>query len=197
MVWENVIGNVADGNNYAMIVRNYLSPEEANNLFHHYLNTINFIQGKVKVYGKTCDTPRVQYFMGDDHVKEFNYSRVSNAVYPWDQPTRSLRDRVQRETVHQFDSALLNYYRNDNDYIAYHMDAEVVNDNGTIIVIALGSTRRFYFKNNETNFVVKTEMRPGDCLVVCGDINQKWKHSVPKQKGVGPRISITFRRLVI
>lgn len=180
---------------YVLIVRGWIAPDEANKYFDWYQSNINWTRSEVFVHGKTHVSPRLTCFVGDDNVGTYAYNVKANKVGHWDQMSVLFRDRVLQETGVYLDCGLLNYYRDGADYIAYHSDKQTKSIGNTIVGISLGSTRRFYFKDRNSNSTIKTTINSGDCMVMYGDIQEKYKHTVPKQQGVGPRISITLRNI--
>lgn len=192
---EYLIGNANQPDDYyVLIIRNYIDSVLANQIFQYYKTNIDFHKSIVKVRGKEHYTPRLMTLIGDEDVDSWSFSGYARGLGKWDPFSKSLRDQVVRETRVYFDSAAINYYRDGKDYIGYHSDREV-DINGKIVGISFGSSRRFYLKEKDTGQVVKTQLNPGDAIIISGRVNNEWKHTVPKQAGVGERISITFRNL--
>ncbi len=188
-------------NGIVYIDRNWLSGQsfetfDKDNLFRYLRDTVDFKQTKVKVWNKIHDTPRLMAFHGNDEVKYHRYSNIKHIVNNWNNTTLELKERICDELGTPFNSSIIQLYRDRYDYIGYHSDKEITSDFNNIVVgLSLGGTRRFYFKDKETREVIKTEVNHGDLLVMSGDIQEKYKHSIPKQVGVSPRISITYRIL--
>ena len=60
----------------------------------------------------------------------------------------ALKDQVQVEAVHRFDSVLLNLYRDGRDSMGFHADDEPeLGDNPLIASVSLGATRRFELRS--------------------------------------------------
>jgi alkylated DNA repair dioxygenase AlkB len=67
----------------------------------------------------------------------------------------------------------------------------------TIASISLGATRRFDLRHRETKETVKVDLHAGSLLVMSGLSQHCWVHQVAKTKHVvGPRINLTFRRVL-
>jgi alkylated DNA repair dioxygenase AlkB len=159
---------------------------------------------KQVVWGKTSNTPRGMFVLGDDSIKHYRYSSVVLPVVSWYSNTatqshvwvREIRDYVQQLSGTSFNTCLLNYYEGGGDYIAYHADKEVAGTNNVVVTVSLGATRRFLLKHITTKHVVETYLNSGDIVIMCGDTQQKYHHSIPKvanSKVSGGRISLTYR----
>lgn len=94
-------------------------------------------------------------------------------------------------------SCLLNRYRDGNDYIGAHSDKELRGEHATVVTLSLGSPRNFYFiKKSGGGIFKRIVLEPGDlCVMYSPSTQQNFTHTVPKQAGVGERISLTFRQL--
>ena len=74
----------------------------------------------------------------------------------------------------------INHYRNGDDYAPYHKDKY-----GCLVAsLSIGASRDFYFKDDETGDRYHYLLESGDMLLMEDKVNQKFKHSVPKRKGV-------------
>ena len=101
-----------------------------------------------------------------------------------------------------FNSCLLNYYPSGDDGMGYHADDErELGAQPIIASLSLGATRKFVFKHKtirQKNKPVKVELylESGQLIVMHGDTQRFWKHSITKTKTVATgRISLTFRQI--
>ena len=182
----------------AYILRGWLYQQDIStpDLFEFLRDSIEFKTAKIKVRGKEYDSPRLVAFQGEDYVHHHRYSGVSHTVDNYAPVMRELSDLIIDEFGVPFNSTIIQLYRDRYDYIGYHSDKEISGEfNNTVIGLSLGGTRRFYFKHKETKEVTKTEVHDGDLLVMTGTTQRDYMHTVPKQAGVQPRISITWRLL--
>jgi hypothetical protein len=67
--------------------------------------------------------------------------------------------------------------------------------------ISLGVRRQFLLKPKKSSDkrAFHAHLGEGDMLVMLGSMNQLWKHGItkkPNDKSLGPRISLTFHRIV-
>ncbi|EAW17351.1 alpha-ketoglutarate-dependent dioxygenase AlkB family protein [Aspergillus fischeri NRRL 181] len=120
----------------------------------------------------------------------------------------ALRQRIEAATdgaVYNF--CLVNYYASGDDSIAYHSDDELfLGPNPCIASLSLGAKRDFLMKHKAVEGVeatpVKMALADGDMVVMRGETQANWLHSIPKRRGSRGearqgRINITFRRAVV
>jgi alkylated DNA repair dioxygenase AlkB len=95
----------------------------------------------------------------------------------------------------EFNSVLLNLYRDGNDSISWHTDAEKeLGINPIIASVNFGAERKFQIRHNNTNEIHDIILKHGSLLIMRGELQHFWKHQVPKQKKITKeRINLTFR----
>jgi alkylated DNA repair dioxygenase AlkB len=88
----------------------------------------------------------------------------------------------------------VNLYRDGTDSVAWHGD-RVARElpTATVALVSLGAVRPFRLRPTGGGRSVGLLPGPGDLLVLGGSCQRTWQHSVPKTRGVGPRISVQFR----
>jgi alkylated DNA repair dioxygenase AlkB len=98
----------------------------------------------------------------------------------------------------EYNSVLVNLYRDGNDSVSWHSDNEEINGSEpTIASVSLGETRRFDLRHKESGETVRVDLEDGSLLVMSGLSQLCWVHQIAKTKTkVGPRINLTFRRVV-
>ncbi|KAL0032429.1 hypothetical protein WJX79_011024 [Trebouxia sp. C0005] len=99
----------------------------------------------------------------------------------------------------EFNSCLLNLYRDGNDHMGWHSDNEkLYGDHPTIGSVSFGATRRFLLRSNQDHTDKWSyDLCSGDVLIMKGSTQQHWTHSIPKMTRVAhPRINLTFRKIV-
>lgn len=181
---------------FVVVIRGWLNKKSATLLYEKLIKTIPWEQRTINMIGKPVLEPRMTYFMGDNLSVTHNYARTSFELNPWTEECKIIKDRVIRETGVIFDSGLLNRYDTGDDYIGYHPDHEAVGKHRAVASLSLGGSRDFYYKHNKTGQVVKTTLHNGDGLLMWGNTNIDWKHSIPKRAKADGRISLTLRELV-
>jgi alkylated DNA repair dioxygenase AlkB len=82
--------------------------------------------------------------------------------------------------------------------MGWHSDDEKsIARNSCIASISLGAERKFSFKHKRSGETVSVLLETGSLLLMKGETQTHWLHSLPKSKRVRePRINLTFRRMV-
>ena len=95
----------------------------------------------------------------------------------------------------EFDSVLVNLYRDGRDGVAWHGDTvrKTLHD-PIVATVSLGERRRFLLRPG-TSGPAKRSFTPGggDLLVMGGACQHEWQHTVPKVARAGARMSVTLR----
>jgi alkylated DNA repair dioxygenase AlkB len=95
-----------------------------------------------------------------------------------------------------FDRIWVNLYRGGADSVAWHGDRNrLVMTRPMVATVSLGARRRFLLRPRGTSRAVhRLEPGHGDLVVMGGDCQAEWEHTVPKTaKRVGARMSVTIR----
>jgi alkylated DNA repair dioxygenase AlkB len=111
----------------------------------------------------------------------------------------ALRDGVSERCQVDFNHLLVNRYRDGNDSMGLHADAEPeLGPNPVVASLSLGASRRFvvrHKKNREDR--CDLELCHGSLLVMGGTMQHHYRHGLPRTaRPVGQRINVTFRRLL-
>ena len=154
----------------------------------------------VTLFGKTHVTTRQIVWMGDEGMS-YHYSGHSRQAITWTRSILYLKQRIEKELSAigidvEFNSCLLNYYPSGADGMGYHADDEKeLGQQPVIAALSLGATRKFVFKHRKTQDKVELHLESGQLIVMHGDTQSYWKHTITKTKTVNEgRISLTFRR---
>jgi alkylated DNA repair dioxygenase AlkB len=146
--------------------------------------------------GRTGPFPRLTAWYADAGLT-YSYSGVTHEALPWTPALLGVRSRVEDAAGTSLNSLLLNFYRDSQDSIGYHTDAEPeLGTNPVIASISLGAVRQFVMKHIETGEKLKYDLAHGSLLIMAGTCQHHWLHGVPKTKAVvRPRINLTFRNI--
>jgi alkylated DNA repair dioxygenase AlkB len=69
----------------------------------------------------------------------------------------------------EYNSVLVNLYRDGNDSVSWHSDNEEINGSEpTIASVSLGATRRFDLRHKESGETVRVDLEDGSLLVMSG-----------------------------
>ena len=108
-----------------------------------------------------------------------------------------IKSIVEAETNHQFNSVLINYYRDGQDSTGWHADDEPeLGKDPVIASISLGATRDFQLRHNrDKNQKISIALQHGSLLLMQGTTQSCWQHQIPKRVQAEPRINLTFRTI--
>jgi alkylated DNA repair dioxygenase AlkB len=160
---------------------------------------IHWKQDNIKLYGKTIPLPRLTSWYGDSG-KSYTYSGINSKPNEWNKGLLYLKSRIEEFAGVTFNSVLLNWYRNGEDYLNWHADDEKeLGVNPVIASANFGETRDFLVrKNNDNSKKLVLPLKNGTLLIMRGEMQHYWQHSVPKRKKVrGSRFNLTFRHINI
>ncbi len=173
-----------------------LSAEELGRL---NFKNINWKQDIIKLYGKAIPLPRLTAWYGDSG-KTYTYSGIKSIPNEWNKGLLYLKEKIETCVGVEFNSVLLNWYRNGDDYLNWHADDEKELGINPIIASAnFGETRDFLLRrNDDPSKKLTLPLKHGTLLLMSGELQHYWQHSVPKRKKVvDSRFNLTFRRIVL
>ena len=127
------------------------------------------------------------------------YSKRRFEPLPWHPLLMELKQRLELAVEASFNSALVNLYRDGNDSMGWHADNEPELGRAPVIAsLNFGETRSFRLKARALQAKpIAINLGNGDLLVMRGELQRHWQHSIPKTRGSGsPRINITFRKII-
>lgn len=181
--------------------RGFIPESFAELIFKELVQTIEWEQRDVVVYGKTYPQPRLTAWYG---TESYTYSGMRMEPKPLTQLLQNLKDKVEAATHHKYNSVLLNrYVAGQNHGIGMHSDNEAeLGRDPCIAMLTFGEGRALEFKPNpwiikkhpETKNIF-AETLDGSLLVMRGKTQSNWKHGLPKTRGLKDRITLTFRAI--
>jgi alkylated DNA repair dioxygenase AlkB len=144
------------------------------------------------LFGKQHLQPRLSAWYGS---ARYTYSGRTFHPLPWTPLLLTLKEAVEAQTGCRFTSALLNYYRNEQDSMGFHSDDEAeLGAEPAIASLSFGATRTFILKHKRLPKTVKLDLTDGSLLLMAGRLQHCWRHGINKQgQPCGPRINLTFR----
>lgn len=173
----------------------FFSSVEADLLFTTLQKDIPWKQEPIVIFGKQVMQPRLTAWYADEGVS-YKYSGVTLMARPYPEFLKTIKQRVEQATGFNFNSALLNFYRDQTDSMGWHRDNEKeLGLNPVIASVSLGASREFKFKNyHDKETKVSVLLGHGDLLLMQGKTQHDWSHAIAKStRAIGPRINITFR----
>ena len=157
-------------------------------------SNIDWKQESMNMYGKQVNFPRLTAWYGDND-KPYSFSGITLEPKTWTKELIEIKDKIEPLSKIVFNSVLLNLYRNGDDSISWHTDAEKeLGTNPVIASVNFGATRKFQLRHINTKEKLVIELTHGSLLIMQGELQHFWQHQVPKtSKVVNERINLTFR----
>ena len=173
------------------------SEEEANSYFEILLNTIQWKNDEVLIFGKKIITKRKVAWYGNSEF-EYTYSKITRKAHLWTPELLKLKQQVEAKSGETFNSCLLNLYHSGDEGMGWHSDAEKdLKKNAAIASVSFGAERKFVFKHKESRETVSLNLERGSLLIMKGSTQAHWVHRLPPTKKVdAARINLTFRSIV-
>lgn len=177
-----------------LYIENFFTRSEADYFLNDFINNIVWEQQSMNMYGKIVPFPRLTTWYGDND-KPYTFSGITLQPHPWNESLLKIKQKIEPLSGVVFNSVLLNRYRNGNDSISWHTDAEKELGNNPIIAsVNFGEERVFQLKHMETGERIDILLKHGSLLIMMGELQHYWKHQVPKsKKPMKERVNLTFR----
>ena len=173
---------------------NFFSKSESDLLLKNLRSNIVWKQESMNMYGKKINFPRLTAWYGNND-KPYSFSGITLQPLPWTSEILTIKSKIEPIAKTEFNSVLLNLYRDGNDSISWHTDAEKeLGINPIIASVNFGATRKFQLTHIKTKEKLEIELTHGSLLIMQGELQHFWQHQVPKtSKVVEERINLTFR----
>ncbi|MCJ8154068.1 alpha-ketoglutarate-dependent dioxygenase AlkB [Chryseobacterium sp. SSA4.19] len=175
----------------------FLDAKKASKLEKKLLETTPWKQNTQKIYNKTVQTPRLTAWYGNAG-KSYHLGGNEFMVNQWSPELLNLKKKIEKATGYEFNSVLLNLYRDGNDSVAWHRDKESeLGNRPAIASVSLGQVRNFDFRKvDDHNKKHSLPLQHGSLLIMKGDLQLHWEHRIAKSaQPLKPRINLTFRMI--
>jgi len=190
--------NLAPYDGELYLIKQFYSSPEAQLLFTELQSSLAWQEEAIFIFGKSVKVPRLMCWIGDTDAY-YRYSGVDHQPSPWTQSLQAIRQRVEQQCQHSFNSVLANLYRDGQDSMGCHADNEKeLGLNPLIASLSLGEERLFRLHHKQRKERLDMFLQNGDLLIMAGALQHHWLHSLPKtKKSKNPRINLTFRKIFI
>jgi alkylated DNA repair dioxygenase AlkB len=177
-----------------LYIPSFFNKNESDIFFHSLRHNIDWKQESMNVYGKRINFPRLTAWYGDND-KPYSFSGITLNPLAWTKTLLDIKNRVEPKAGVSFNSVLLNLYRDGNDSISWHTDAEPeLGKNPIIASVNFGEARTFQLRHIETKEKIEIKLVHGSLLIMQGELQHFWQHQVPKTAmKIKDRINLTFR----
>jgi len=195
--FDNIFVPVQIRNGAYLFAPHFLTPKEADGYLDSFTHTIAWQQQEMQMYGKMVKFPRLTSWYGDND-KPYSFSGITLRPHTWTPELLEIKKKIEPLSGATFNSVLLNLYRDGNDSISWHTDAEKeLGRNPVIASVNFGAERTFQLRHTQTNERIDIALNHGSLLIMMGELQHFWQHQVPKTKTVKtPRINLTFRTIL-
>jgi alkylated DNA repair dioxygenase AlkB len=175
-------------------IQNFYDKSTADKYLKRLIEDIKWKQESMNMYGKQIPFPRLTSWYGDQD-KPYSFSGITLQPHPWSPGLLKVKNDIEPKANVIFNSVLLNRYRDGNDSISWHTDAEKeLGENPVIASVNFGAERKFQLKHKDTNERIDIVLQHGSLLIMQGELQHYWKHQIPKtKKPLGERVNLTFR----
>ncbi len=178
----------------------WIAPERAAAWMDTLLTEVPWAQREIELYGRKVMQPRLVAWVGDADAV-YTYSRTRHVPLPWTETLSALRHALQQTLGLPLNSVLCNLYRDGRDGMGMHSDSEPeLGENPVVVSLSLGAMRTFRLRHRDLRRRQRDldlALTSGSLLVMAGTTQHFYRHGVPKQRSVvGPRINLTFRRVL-
>ena len=186
---------IEDG--WILFEEEFYTQQESDFLYIELLNTLNWSQGKIILFGKQYQTPRLEAFYADKNLN-YSYSGQHLERQDFNSLLLKIKTKLEEKSGFTFNSVLANYYRDGSDSNGWHADNEKeLGRNPIIASLSFGEERRFDLKHLTSTKRIKIPLKKGGLLIMGGELQHHWKHQIAKSKRINSgRINLTFRTIV-
>ena len=163
--------------------------QTAEAVMNQLIDSVPWRAENIVVWGTTFRQPRLTAWYGDNGAN-YTYSGIHLDPLPWKNSLIDIKTRVETIAGTDFNSVLLNYYRDHRDSVAFHSDDEPELGHRPIIAsISLGEERTFVLKHKTKRDLksVRLKIASGSLLLMKGETQHCWKHGIEKEKRTWPR----------
>jgi len=186
----------------AVLASGFFTAAEAASHFTALRDSLRWEERAIQIFGRRLQQPRLVAYYGDPGAS-YRYSGTLFEPRPWTSTLAQIRPRVEAAVGASFNAVLCNLYRDGADSMGWHSDdEEELGARPVIASVSLGAPRNLRFRARRSvgrRRSTAVELGDGSLLLMTGDLQRNFQHQIPKvtaARGVGPRINLTFRRIV-
>jgi alkylated DNA repair dioxygenase AlkB len=176
----------------------FLPKEEADQLLDFLKQHVAWEQKFYTNYrtGEQYPQPRLTAWYADQTNMAYSYSGITQKVQVWLPELLTLKKKIEAISGADYNSVLLNFYRDGSDAVGFHADDEKeLGQNANIASVSLGAARQFQLVGNGSDIRMDYTLTHGSLFIMSGTTQQYWKHSILKDKSIKEgRINLTFRK---
>ena len=178
------------------VIEDFYAATDCERIYQRLLREQNWPSNRYIVAGRQFTLPRLQTWHADPGIK-YSYSNNLLETRAWTFLLSDIRAKVELCLDFSFNSVLVNWYRNGEDYVGWHADNEPeLGEKPFIVLLTFGAERLFEFRHRKSLECGQILLRSGTLLIMQPDFQHHWHHSVPIDDTVKEgRINLTFRKV--
>jgi len=176
-----------------LYVPGFIGKAESQALIEQWTAEFDWIRSEVHLFGRKVPIPRLNTWYGD---RGYSYSGTRFEAKPWTPELSRLKRKIEAYSGLKFNCVLINWYRDGQDSMGWHSDNEAsLGKSPQIASVSLGECRKFSLreisdKNNKRTIMLED----GSLLLMLGETQTLWQHSLPKTRTLmSSRLNLTFR----
>ncbi len=194
-LFSNQIEEFSLRDGHCTLIHNYLQESAASALFERLLAEVTWTQDELFLFGKKHRAPRLSCWMAESDLS-YRYSNMTMQPKPWLDFIKRLADRVSDTSEQNFNSVLINHYRDGQDSNGWHADNEAeLGPDPIVASLSLGAQRDFRLRHNHSRESLKLALPHGSLLIMRSGMQTHWQHTLPKRAQSKARINLTFRTI--
>jgi len=178
---------------------NYFNLDESDSYISKLRNDIQWKSETATIWGKKVVMKRKIAWHGDEG-KSYTYSGLTVHPNKWNDTLLSIKEKIEIVSPSKFNSVLLNDYSSGEVGMGWHSDNEKeLGRNPIIGSVSFGVERDFFLrhKTNKGLDKITINLKSGSLLLMFGNTQHHWDHSIPKRMKVkDQRINLTFRKII-
>ena len=174
---------------------NFLLKDVALDLYNKIRKNTEWAQYPITMFGKTVLQPRLIAWHGTKGTT-YSYSNTTLIAEGWTAELLFIKRKLKEAFDLDFNSVLLNLYRDGQDSMGWHSDDEKeLGQQPSIASVSLGCARTIQFRQRQDHSKkASVLLESGSLLLMQGDTQKHWQHQIAKSKKINsPRINLTFR----
>ena len=177
-----------DDHSYFGLIPNYLETQEQESL----LSSANCLEFTQRCHKNSDRISRSTHYIGP----KYQYSDIQHkSNYKWTPAILKNKAQLELNFLTPINSVLVNKYSN-NQWIPFHQDNEAcLGKQPTIFSLSVGENGIMTIKDKKGDSL-DVELKSGSLLVMMGDFNHNYYHSVKKSQHTNKnRLNFTFRHI--